>query len=213
MIASIHSLPNELLHKAISQLLPRDRLALRLTCYNFKNRIPAEKPAWNMDDLVLIERWYCYNPVGLSTLQVRATEDYFACSSCLKIRAARHFSNAMMKGPRGKRCPDPLKNKANTRKCLDCLTKIQHYPTGLLIEYGGLGGGHGFVCRDCYKFSSCWWDARNSPKPRNWSCADCYVRRSEAARMKRMHREPFDGDVLTDADIKAFIDTALGRPP
>ena len=179
-IMALTSLPTEILHKIASPLVAEDDyLALRLSCKNVNRRLPRRQFHWTTAPLLRIERWLCYNPTMKTKLQVQASQDYFACCSCLRILPASRFANLMMKGARGKRSPPHLDalpildvdpedlNNAMfrrqqmllSRECLDCGAKAHEILSKGWIQYGGRGGGRTFICSTCNKFhtGACIW--------------------------------------------------------
>ena len=84
-----------------------------------------------------------------------AGHDFFACSLCLKLRSAGKFSNAMMKGKRGKLGSGTVRER-RSRFCIPCGVAHHKYQRGTQLQFGGARrgarGGYGFVCRGCGKF-------------------------------------------------------------
>src|SRR5437667_362818 len=81
------------------------------------------------------------------------------CSYCLKVRSASRFSNAMMKGRRGKHSSVSWgRDERLDRFCIDCGVAFGRYIPGTKFEFGGScatgdsGGGRGIVCYGCRKF-------------------------------------------------------------
>ncbi|KAF7502071.1 hypothetical protein GJ744_007516 [Endocarpon pusillum] len=119
-----------------------------------------------MSDLLEVEKWPCYDLAGNSEghlKQALATRDFFACSLCLKIRCASKFSNAMMKGKRGKHsaAASAEKDERSKRFCIDCGMRYGKCLPGVDFDFGRvkisdggyeLGGGHGVVCPLCCQF-------------------------------------------------------------
>ena len=118
MVASIKSLPNEVLENIIAHIAPVDNLALHFSCRDFHNCIPYPQRPFSTDDLLTMERWFWYSPAGDAALPPHADEDFFTCFHCRKLRLAKHFGNTMMRGPRGKRAT--VKAQAAARICVDC---------------------------------------------------------------------------------------------
>jgi hypothetical protein len=99
-----------------------------------------------MSDLLEIELWPTYRPTRQP--QHIRPEDRFACRVCLRLRSALHFTNAMMKGKRGKEgllCAV----EREKRICIPCGISKNVYPGGTVMEYGGRAGGKGFICKHC----------------------------------------------------------------
>ncbi|KAF1974520.1 hypothetical protein BU23DRAFT_461388, partial [Bimuria novae-zelandiae CBS 107.79] len=122
--------------------------------------------AYGMADLLEIERWPEYNAAEhrpAESKQPVDQQDFFACYLCLKIRSASKFSNAMMKGKRGKLGTGSEAEKIG-RFCITCGIAHGRYQRGIRIQFRGAFGGHGFVCRSCGNFeqeaqracTSCW---------------------------------------------------------
>src|SRR2546423_9797979 len=125
MSTSIFKLPPELLNQVLEKSDYASSLALRYTCKRlYLQTSPAttlgsaeaqhKNTSYNMSDLLQVEKWPCYDLArqGEDHLkQPLARRDFFACSLCLKIRCASKFSNAMMKGKRGKHSPSVDKDE------------------------------------------------------------------------------------------------------
>jgi hypothetical protein len=165
--ASLVTLPTELLWEIQSYLRYASAVALQLTCLELyrrlddpnRSRTTRSRP-YDMTDLLEIELWPAYHQApdtDASLKQAVDGRDYFACHICLQIRSARHFSNAMMKGKRGKLGLGTLAEKA-ARFCIECGIANGRYPRGALMMFGGAtmaqgaGGGYGFVCLLCRQF-------------------------------------------------------------
>ena len=107
-------------------------------------------------DLLEIEHWPVYN--GAKT-QERGMQqpfrghDFFACSICLRIRSAGKFSNAMMRGKRGKLGSGSLTDRRK-RFCIPCGIAQGRYRKGVTMQFGGAFGAEGKVCNDCGCFTS-----------------------------------------------------------
>ena len=149
------TLPQEILSAIAKHLSYASTLALRYTCRMLYAELKLFKnKSYRMCDLVEIERWPCYDFAGhyeKGTGQPLASLDYFACHICLKLRSAGQFSNAMMKGKRGKRSPagNP---EAENRCCIPCGIRSDIYKPGTSMCFGGSwhdGGGLGVVCIGC----------------------------------------------------------------
>src|ERR1700761_8929116 len=107
-----------------------------------------------MTDLLEIELWPCYNSAPYREEYLRqpaAGSDFFACQFCLKIRSAKHFSNAMMKSKRGKLSPVPT-NERQRRICITCGVTSNRFSPGTFTQFGGIRGGYGVLCIGCKKF-------------------------------------------------------------
>jgi hypothetical protein len=171
MRVSILTLPPELLDNIAKRCNYASTLALRYTCRELYMKITTSRStaeaknatgnkSYSMCDLLEIEKWPCYDFAGGAEDHLKralATRDFFACSYCLKIRCASKFSNAMMKGKRGKHSPiSSDRHERCSRFCIDCGVAHGRYPPGVHFDFGGapdgLGGGHGVVCYGCRKF-------------------------------------------------------------
>lgn len=105
-----------------------------------------------------IELWPKFNGIGQPgrhghDLQPCAAFDWFACHSCLKLRSAYHFTNAMMRGKRGKLSPT-FSTETCKRVCIDCGIRTGQYLPGVEVEFGGSRNRnpYGIVCRVCRSF-------------------------------------------------------------
>ena len=97
--------------------------------------------------------------------------DFFACTHCFKLRSARHFSNRMMQGPRGKHSPHEWKTMYMKdgiitgfdgrcgRTCIDCRLELRDYYPGVEFHFGGdpqsassAEAGYGAICKGCRVF-------------------------------------------------------------
>jgi len=67
-------------------------------------------------------------------------QDFFACHLCLKISSACNFSNAMMKGKRGKLGTGTVAERAR-HLCIPCGIAHRIYPRGTYLQFGGGRGG------------------------------------------------------------------------
>jgi hypothetical protein len=170
MPASLLAVPQELLDKICEGLNYASTLALKLTCRDlyvtvstYNVPILRQRMSYGMSDLLEIEKWPCYDFALVADDHMKqplATRDYFACSYCLKIRCASKFSNAMMKGKKGKHSQAATdSDEKQYRFCIDCGVKYARYLPGATFEYGGawlsddeLGGGRGVICYGCHQF-------------------------------------------------------------
>ena len=165
MSAPILSLPTELVSLILSSCDYATVLALCMTCKQLHEL--ATHRQYGMADLLQIEHWPCYDLAGQAEDHMKqplAGWDYFACSLCLRIRSAARFSNAMMRGKRGKHSPaisGDLNDRLN-RFCIDCGVQHGRYQGGVVLSFGGawitgldgeVCGGEGLVCRRCQSFS------------------------------------------------------------
>ena len=168
MSAPLLTLPQELLDQIVKDFKYPSFETLRQTCKSLRHALAIdEKPksaqaesekAYTMADLLVIETWPRYGGVLSQSgyqRQVMAGRDHFACSICLKIRCASKFSNAMMKGEKGKYRPPIL--SAESRFCIPCAIKHQKYRLGQDFDFGGASStglaGRGFICKYCKVFS------------------------------------------------------------
>jgi hypothetical protein len=174
MSASILTLPPELLNQVLEKSDYASSLALRYTSKRLYLQTSStatlcstaaqhSNTSYNMSDLLQVEKWPCYDLAGQGdgcSRQPLATRDFFACSLCLKIRCASKFSNAMMKGKRGKHSAAASVDKDERQKrfCIDCGVGYGKYVPGVRFDFGGayteheLGGGQGLVCWECRQF-------------------------------------------------------------
>lgn len=166
MPASLLTVPPKLIHKSFAQLDYASLAALELTfkslcstAKSFKNKLPPIRGNANKNytqrDLVEIEKWPIYD--GARTAEPHMQQacqgrDSFACSLCLKIRSPAHFSNAMMRGKKGKH--DSATQKL-ARFCIDCGISSYRYQPGVSFQYGGgyVMSMYGVVCKKCGLFS------------------------------------------------------------
>jgi hypothetical protein len=177
MSTAILTLPPELLKLILEKSDYASSLALRYTCKRLYLQTSTATTLdsaeaqhgntnYDMSDLLQVEKWPCYDLAGRGEGHLKqplATRDFFACSLCLKIRCASRFSNAMMKGKRGKHSAAASMDKDERRKrfCIDCGLCYGKYLPGDTFAFGGaqigvtgyeLGGGHGLVCQQCCQF-------------------------------------------------------------
>lgn len=158
------ALPQELLITIRERSDYASALALRYTCRQlFMTIATPSDNRYNISDLLEIEKWPCYNLAGMAEDHLKqplATRDFFACGYCMKIRCASKFSNAMMKGKRGKHSLlSSDRDERRYRFCIDCGVINRRYHPGVRFEFGGahifsdqVGGGQGLVCYECRKF-------------------------------------------------------------
>ncbi|KAK6502483.1 hypothetical protein TWF506_003065 [Arthrobotrys conoides] len=154
MTIGILDLPNEILMNISNHLSYPSILAMRWACHALYD-ILRQVEVYEMADLLEIELWPLYNaakdrPQNLK--QAFPTCDFFACHLCLKIKRAEGFSNAMMKGKRGKLASGSFVNRV-ARFCISCGVSTGRYQPGVQFDYGGAGLSHGVVCRGCGKFN------------------------------------------------------------
>ncbi|KAE8393523.1 hypothetical protein BDV23DRAFT_149343 [Aspergillus alliaceus] len=153
--AGLLSLPTELLLIILSHFDYSSKLALQWTCKSLNSVMKDHRfsRAYTMTDLLEIERWPCFSmgQQGEGTKQPIGGLDYFACHICFKIRSAEYFSNAMMKGHRGKLSPTLSPERAH-RFCIPCGVRFYRYHPGVRLQYGGATGGDGVVCYKCHRF-------------------------------------------------------------
>lgn len=166
----LSNLPDETLGEIQASLSYASQLALRLTCRELHAKLTdPDKPttiyqqvenspiqqAYDIYDLLEIEQWPAYTGVHGRPEHVKqpiAGHDFFACSLCLKLRSASKFSNAMMKGKRGKLGSGTVEER-RSRFCIPCGVAQDRYRRGTQLQYGGAGGGYGFVCLGCGSFN------------------------------------------------------------
>jgi len=125
-----------------------------------------------MADLLEIERWPEYNAPEYEPPESKQPDlqDFFACRLCLKIRSACKFSNAMMKGKRGKLGTGTVTDRSQ-RFCIPCGIAHGIYQRGTYLQFGGAVGGYGFVCRGCGKFELTRYGCETQAAKR--TCAAC----------------------------------------
>ncbi len=150
----LSTLPAELLIIIAHYLEYSSNLALRWTCKSLYSIVGYYGPC-TIRDLLEIERWpyFSMGQQAGDTTQPIAQLDYFACHICLKIRLARYFSNAMMKGRRGKLSPMLSPERAR-RFCIPCGVRLKRYLPGLRVQFGGMFGGDGIVCYECHRYKA-----------------------------------------------------------
>ncbi|PVH92249.1 hypothetical protein DM02DRAFT_472497, partial [Periconia macrospinosa] len=159
-------LPSETLHEIQASLSYSSQLALRLTCREIHGKLidPTKfvtlsprrgnapiRRTYDIYDLLEIEQWPTYTGVRGRpeyAKQPIAGHDFFACSLCLKLRSAGKFSNAMMKGKRGKLGSGTVEER-RSRFCIPCGVAHNRYQKGTQLKFGGASGGYGFVCLEC----------------------------------------------------------------
>jgi len=177
-------LPPEALLEVIRPLDNASKAALTLTNHRFHQFIMNTKHMMltyplNMTDLLWIERWPVYDRVGHSSIEGELKQpisgtDYFACCRCRKIRDAIPFTNAMMRGKRGKH---GFRLDAEKRACIDCLIHLGSFTqVGVVIQFGGAilgGGGIGIFCGGCHAFKQVGAAYRSKDH-----CDDCRTRTS-----------------------------------
>jgi hypothetical protein len=170
---SLSKLPVEILLEIQSNLSYGSRIALRRTCHELYNKVDdpnrrvngaqsshaglvqTMEKCYDIRDLLEIEMWPENNsaqgrPAG--SKQPIPSVDFFACFLCRKIRCASKFSNAMMKGKRGKLGNGSVAEKSK-RFCISCGIRVGIYKRGDWLQYGGSLGSCAFVCRNCGSFT------------------------------------------------------------
>jgi hypothetical protein len=157
--ATLSGLPVELLQE-IQTLLPyASHLALRITCRDLYSKTSRPGRSHSMVDLLAIETWPQYNDAMQRPAHLKqpvAGFDFFSCSRCLRIRSAYFFSNAMMKGKRGKSAS--TQDKLG-RICIPCGIGSGQYRKGVSMMHGGapvsdMREHMGVVCQYCGRFHS-----------------------------------------------------------
>ncbi|EEP78192.1 predicted protein [Uncinocarpus reesii 1704] len=162
--------PVEIILQISNYLTYASRFALTLTCKEiyFKTTDPNQlvpsarlttimpnTKAYDIEDLLEIERWPVYTTFDHGLRELNC----FACHLCLKIRSAGQFSNAMMKGKRGK-----FGGLSADRFCIDCGVYYKRYARGTTMRFGGVCGGVGSVCQRCGRFRAHIGVAQNTQK-------------------------------------------------
>jgi hypothetical protein len=188
---SLPDLPTEILLEVQTFLSYGSRIALRLTCRDLYAKVDdpnqttntllrlstssgSEIKAYSMVDLLEIERWPEYNAAQYRSAESKQPvdyEDFFACCLCLKIRSASKFSNAMMKGKRGKLGNGTIAERIG-RFCIKCGLAHGRYHRGVYLQFGGALGGYGFVCHRCGNFEHVRYDCDIQVAKR--SCTRCW---------------------------------------
>jgi hypothetical protein len=124
------------------------------TCSDASTRAGSTVRNYDMKDLLEIEMWPEYNSAYYRPAELKQAIrrlDFFACYICRKIRCASKFSNAMMKGKRGKLGNGTAAEKAG-RFCISCGIRAGTYKRGDWLQYGGATGSYGFICHRCGTF-------------------------------------------------------------
>ncbi|KAF2738336.1 hypothetical protein EJ04DRAFT_520548 [Polyplosphaeria fusca] len=157
MTTTLSTMPTELVLEVQSLLPYASRMALRFTCRALytKTHDPNLSSNYDISDLFNIETWPRYDRAAQrphGQRQATAGKDFFACAGCLRIRSAKHFSNAMMKGIRAKRSANDNKQG---RICIDCGVQKGVYTKGHSFMFGGANipgvtgsGGRPILWRD-----------------------------------------------------------------
>lgn len=164
-IMTLQGLPPEILNEISNFSSYGSRLALKLSRRGLFAKIEDVNPhagtdrttspnkSYSMTDLLGIEQWPEYNGAKFMPAEARqltGQSDFFACHICLKILSADRFSNAMMKGRRGKLSGSLLER--SKRFCVQCGIAHRRYPPGTYLQFGGASGGYGFLCCICGRF-------------------------------------------------------------
>ncbi|OAL74062.1 hypothetical protein A7D00_2091 [Trichophyton violaceum] len=158
------TIPVELLDEITGYLTYSSRFALSLTCRTLhawidnlyctskkcdnplserlaQSLCPVIKPK----DLFEMEMW----PGYLEQDNIRMAHGYFACGECVRLRRARHFTNAMMKGKRGKVGSGTIEQRSK-RVCIQCCFRLGRFSPGTTFYFGGAEvDGYGIVCARC----------------------------------------------------------------
>ncbi|EPS37548.1 hypothetical protein H072_8823 [Dactylellina haptotyla CBS 200.50] len=153
MAVGILDLPVELVFEIAVYLNYPSSVALRLSCRSFYNTVKGPS-TYNMTDLLEMELWPFYHPAKERPDNLKCPfelDDFFACNVCLKLIPALNFSNAMMRGKRGKLSNEASNTRA-TRFCIQCGVRTGRYIRGTQFDYGGIGIRHGLVCKCCGRF-------------------------------------------------------------
>ena len=194
------SLPVELLSIILRHLDYSLKLALQWTCKSLYSVVGGHwfSRTYTIVDLLEIERWPCFSTgqKGEGTKQPIARLDYFACHICFKIRSATYFSNAMMKGHRGKLSPI-LSPERMRRFCIPCGVRLKRYLPGVSLQFGGATGGDGIVCYECHHFKK----AERLVEFKERTCAACLRSRNlsydEDEKVEARH---IDDDVIENIE-------------
>ncbi|KAK6514420.1 hypothetical protein TWF506_008813 [Arthrobotrys conoides] len=150
---TIQDLPNEILLNITNDLSYVACRSLSMTCRSFRVRLPLPRSNYTIHDLLEIETWTKYHPAKNrpNGSQQPTSEDYFACSSCLKIKSSDNFSDSMMKGSKGK-FANGSDISTDRRFCIPCGMRTNMYSPGVKLWYGGGKRRFGFVCKVCGQF-------------------------------------------------------------
>ena len=166
-IMTLLDLPPEILQAISSCISYGSQLALKLSCrrpfaivddanpHACTDQTTSPNKSYSMADLVEIEQWPEYNAAKFMPAEARqpmGQRDFFACHICLKILSADRFSNAMMKGKRGKLGGTLLER--SKRFCIQCEIVHGRYPPGTYLHFGGASGRYGLLCRPCGRFET-----------------------------------------------------------
>lgn len=191
--SGLQGLPADILSEVTSYLGYASHLGLSFTCRDLYIKVEypnqrqctssaapwppfgAKPKGYNMADLLEIEMWPVYDFASYQPSEMSSPVDcldYFACHLCLKIRSAGKFSNAMMKGKRGKLGMGTILERSQ-RFCIPCGVTHRRISPGTTIRFGGQFGGYGFVCRRCKRFESKMYGDGGEPARR--ICGACLV--------------------------------------
>ncbi|EGD96284.1 hypothetical protein TESG_03737 [Trichophyton tonsurans CBS 112818] len=111
-----------------------------------QSRCPMIKPR----DLFEIEMWPGY--LRQANIQMAHAHGYFACGECVTLRRARHFTNAMMKGKRGKTGSGTIEQRSK-RVCIQCCLRLGRFSPGTTFYFGGAEvRGYGIFCSRCLRY-------------------------------------------------------------
>lgn len=156
---SLESLPAEVLNNILYRTSPASHLAVNLASHTLytatRNVTRRVREELSMVDLLELEEWPRYDGARYREPNLKQPIhglDFFGCSYCLRLRSAGKFSNAMMKGRRGKHGLGTVAERLQ-RFCISCGVKQGRYQRGTYMQYGGAFGGYGFVCLKCGRFT------------------------------------------------------------
>lgn len=161
------TIPVEVLDEITGYLSYSSRFALSLTCRALhtwidnpyctskkrdkllserlsQSRCPVIKPK----DLFEIEMW----PAYMKQDNLQMAHGHFACGECVRLRRARHFTNAMMKGKRGKIGSGTIEQRSK-RVCIQCCLRLGRFSPGTTFYFGGAEvHGFGIICARCRRY-------------------------------------------------------------
>lgn len=194
------SLPAELLSIILRHLDNSSKLALQWTCKSLYSVVGGHwfSRTYTMMDLLEIERWPCFSTgqKGEGTKRPIARLDYFACHIYFKIRSATYFSNAMMKGHRGKLSPI-LSPERMRRFCIPCGVRLKALPSRGESPIWRRDWRSGIVCYECHHFKK----AERLVEFKERTCAACLRSRNlsydEDEKVEARH---IDDDVIENIE-------------
>lgn len=130
---------------------------------------PEKAYPYHIYDLLKIELWPEFVSSHHGALEMPDKNDFFACSSCLRVRSAMKFGNYFMTGSYAKYGEDASRRKA-VRDCMGCEIWSNKDRGEERFQFGGTSGGYGTVCWTCCKFVP---DAEYNGPDDYWTCLCC----------------------------------------